>query len=163
MPSFDIVNQVDLQEADNAINNTRKELESRWDFRNTKTEIAFDRKEKVVKVLTPDTMKMEAIKDIIIGKCVKRGVDPKCLKWGEVEPAAMGQVKREIKIQEGIEKDTAREIVKLIKEQKLKVQPAIQDDQVRVTGKQIDDLQEVITLLRSANFGVPLQFVNMKK
>ncbi|MBI3736020.1 YajQ family cyclic di-GMP-binding protein [Candidatus Sumerlaeota bacterium] len=163
MPSFDIVNQVDLQEADNAVNNTKKELESRWDFRNTKTEISFDRKEKVIKILTADTMKMDAIKDILIGKCVKRGVDPKCLQWGEVEAGAMGQVKREVKLREGIEKDVAREIVKLIKEQKLKVQPAIQEDQVRVSGKQIDDLQEVIKVLRGANIEVPLQFVNMKK
>ncbi len=162
MPSFDIVSQVDLQEADNAVNNTKKELESRYDFRGTKTEITFDKKEKVVHVLTADTMKMDAIKEIFIGKCIKRSVDPKCLKFEEIEAAALGQVRRDIKIREGIEKEQAQKIVKLIKEMKIKVQPAIQDDQVRVTGKQIDDLQAVIAMLRAAKLDIPLQFINMK-
>jgi len=162
MPSFDAVNQVDLQEVDNALTNTRKELETRYDFRGSKTEIEFDKKGKVIKVLTADSMKMDAIKDILIGKMIKRGVDPKCLKFGVVDGAALGQVRQEIKIAEGIEKEIAKKIVKIVKDSKIKVQASIMDEMVRVSGKQIDDLQEVIALLKGSNVEVPLQFVNFK-
>ena len=162
MPSFDAVNQIDLQEVDNAVNNTRKELDTRYDFRNTKTVLEFDKKAKVIKVLTADTMKVDAIKDILIGKMVKRSVDPKCLTFGTVENAALGQVRQEVKIAEGIEKEIAKKIVKIVKESKIKVQASIMDEMVRVSGKQIDDLQEVIALLKGANLEVPLQFVNFK-
>lgn len=162
MPSFDAVNQVDLQEVDNALTNTRKELETRYDFRGSKTEIQFDKKGKVIKVLTADSMKMDAIKDILIGKMIKRSVDPKCLKFGVVDGAALGQVRQEIKIAEGIEKEIAKKIVKIVKDSKIKVQASIMDEMVRVSGKQIDDLQEVIALLKGSNVEVPLQFVNFK-
>lgn len=162
MPSFDAVNQINLQEVDNAVNNTKRELETRYDFRGTKTELDFDKKAKVIKILTADTMKMDAIKDILIGKMVKRAVDPKCLTFGTAENAALGQVRMEVKITEGIEKEIAKKIVKIVKDSKLKVQPSIMDDMVRVSGKQIDDLQEVIALLKKAEVEVPLQFVNFK-
>jgi len=163
MPSFDAVSQVDLQEVDNAVNNTKKELDNRYDFRGSKTVIEFNKKEKNIHISTEDTMKMQAITDILMGKAVKRNLDPRCLKFEDVQPGAVGTVKRDIKIREGIEKEMAQKIVKLIKETKLKVQPAIQDDQVRVTGKSIDDLQTVIQMLKAKELEIPLQFVNMKQ
>jgi hypothetical protein len=162
MSAFDIVNEVDLQEVDNAINNTKKEVGTRYDFRQSNTQIEFNRKEKTLSLLTGDDMKMQAIQDMIISHFVRRKVDPKCLNFGENEGTSNGQIKRSVQLQEGIERDTAQKIVKLIKAMKIKVQPAIQEDQVRVTGKKIDDLQEVITMLKKEDLGIPLQFVNMK-
>lgn len=162
MSSFDIVNEVDLQEADNAVNNTKKEVGTRYDFRQSNTEIEFNRKEKTLSVLTSDDMKMQAVQDILISNFVKRKVDPQCLDFGTNEGTSNGQVRCSAKLLEGIERDTAQKIVKLIKAMKIKVQPAIQDNQVRVTGKKIDDLQEVINMLKKEDLGIPLQFVNMK-
>ncbi len=162
MPSVDIVNEVDLQEVDNAVNNTKKEVATRYDFRQSKTEIEFNRKEKTISLLTGDDMKMQALHDMIIGNFVKRKVDPKCMEFGDSEGSSSGQIRCKISLQEGIAKETAQKIVKLIKAMKIKVQPAIQEDQVRVTGKKIDDLQEVMAMLKNENLGVPLQFTNMK-
>jgi uncharacterized protein YajQ (UPF0234 family) len=162
MSAFDIVNEVNLQEVDNAINNTKKEVGTRYDFRQSNTQIEFNRKEKTIALLTADDMKMQAIQDMIISHFVRRKVDPKCLEFGENEGTSNGQIKRSVQLQEGIERETAQKIVKLIKAMKIKVQPAIQEDQVRVTGKKIDDLQEVITMLKKEDLGIPLQFVNMK-
>lgn len=162
MPSFDIVNQVDLQEMDNAVNTTRKAILGRYDFRDSKTEITLDKKEKSIHVLTEDEMKMRAIHETLIENCVRRKIDPRCLQATETENTSQGRIKREIAIKEGVDQDTARNIVKLAKDLKLKVQAAIQDDQVRVSGKKIDDLQAVIKAVRGANLGIPLQFVNMK-
>lgn len=162
MPSFDVVNQVDLQEVDNAINNTKKEIATRYDFRGSPAEVSLDKKDKKIHVLAEHEMRMEAVMDMLMTHMIKRKVDPKVLKAGAVEPTSQGHVKREIEIKEGIDTETAKKIVKLIKDQKLKVQAAIQDEQVRVTGKKIDDLQEVIKMLRTQNVGIPLQFVNMK-
>jgi hypothetical protein len=162
MPSFDIVSQVDLQEIDNAINNTRKELQGRYDFRNTKTTIELNKKDGVVTLHTEDEMKVRALREMLAVHLAKRKVDPRALEYGEVQPALGSTVKVEIKIHQGVPSDTAREIVKMIKETKLKVQAAIQDDQVRVSGKKIDDLQAVIKMLRESAIKIPLQFVNMK-
>lgn len=162
MPSFDIVSNVDLQEVDNAVNNTRKEITTRYDFRKSETEITLDKKEKVIHILTEDHMKMDTIRDIFMGNCVKRKVDLKSFIYEEIKPTSHAMVKREVKLKEGIEKETAQKIVKLIKETKLKVQASIQDEQVRVNGKKIDDLQAIIALLRSQDLDVPLQYVNMK-
>jgi len=162
MPSFDIVSQVDLQELDNAVNNVRKEVETRYDFRNVATVVELNKKDKRISLLTGDEMKIKALREMLAANCAKRKVDPKFLEWGKVEPTAKGQVKSEVKINEGISKDMARKIVKLIKDSRLKVQAAIQDEQVRVTGKKIDDLQEVIQMLKTANLEQPLQYVNMK-
>ncbi|MCL4540090.1 MAG: YajQ family cyclic di-GMP-binding protein [Bacteroidetes bacterium] len=162
MPSFDIVNRVDLQEVDNAINNTKKEIATRYDFRGSVAEVNLDKKEKKIHVVAEHEMRMDAVMDMLMTHLIRRKVDPKVLKAKAVEPTSQGHVKREIGIQEGIETEIAKKIVKLIKDQKLKVQAAIQDEQVRVTGKKIDDLQEVIKMLKDEDFGVPLQFVNMK-
>lgn len=162
MPSFDIVNRVDLQEVDNAINNTKKEIATRYDFRGSPAEVNLDKKEKVIRVVAEHEMRMDAVMDMLMTHLIRRKVDPKVLQPKAVEPTSQGHVKREVPIQEGIDTETARKIVKLIKDMKLKVQAAIQDEQVRVSGKKIDDLQEVIKMLRGQDVGVPLQFINMK-
>lgn len=162
MPSFDVVNRIDLQEVDNAVNIAKKAILSRYDFRESKSEITLDKKEKKIWITTEDEMKIRAIQESLVENLVKRKVDTKCLEVKPNQMAAHGMIQREIAIKEGIDADTARTIVKLIKDQKLKVQAAIQEKQVRVTGKKIDDLQAVIKLLRSAKLPIPLQFINMQ-
>jgi len=162
MPSFDIVSRIDMQEVDNAVNITSKTILARYDFRGSKTEISLDKKDKKILVSTEDDMKMRAIQDTLIENLVKRKVDRRCLDPQGTEPAARGMIKREIAIKDGVDSDNARAIVKLIKDKKLKVQAAMQENQVRVTGKKIDDLQEVIQMLRGADIPIPLQFVNMQ-
>jgi uncharacterized protein YajQ (UPF0234 family) len=163
MPSFDIVSRIDLQEVDNAVNITKKTILSRFDFRQSKTEITLDKKEKKIQLTTEDEMKLRAVQDTLIENLVKRKVDRKCLEAKPSEMAAHGMVQREIAIKEGVDSDTARSIVKMIKDRKLKVQAAIQESQVRVTGKKIDDLQEVIQLVRGSNLPIPVQFINMQR
>lgn len=163
MPSFDVVSEVDLQEVDNAINNTKKELVNRYDFRGSKTTIDLDKKEGRINVHTEDEMKVRAVQEMLAVNLSKRKIDPRAVEFGKVEPGQGQSVKVEVKIKQGLDKDSAREIVKLIKETKLKVQAAIQEEQVRVTAKKIDDLQSVIKMLReSPALKMPLQFVNMK-
>ena len=163
MASFDIVSRIDLQEVDNAVNISKKAILARYDFRGSKTEISLDKKDKKIHVTTEDDMKMRAVQDTLIENLVKRKVDRRCLEPNANEMAAQGMIQREIAIREGVDADHARNIVKMIKDKKLKVQAAIQDQQVRVTGKNIDDLQSVIQMLRAANLPIPLQFVNMQR
>ena len=162
MASFDIVSRVDMQEVDNAVNITTKTILTRYDFRNSKTEINLNKKDKKIQVTTEDDMKMRAVQDTLVENLVKRKIDRRCLDPLKTEPAAHGMIKREIAIREGVDAETARQIVKMIKDRRLKVQAAIQENQVRVTGKKIDDLQEVIQMLRGANMPIPLQFVNLQ-
>ena len=162
MPSFDIVSRIDMQEVDNAVNITTKTILTRYDFRNSKTGISLDKKEKKIHVVTEDDMKMRAVQDTLIENLVKRKVDRRCLGAKGSEAAALGMLKREIAIKDGVDSDNARAIVKMIKDKKFKVQAAMQDNQVRVTGKNIDDLQAVIQMLRGADIPIPLQFVNMQ-
>lgn len=162
MPSFDIVNQVNLQEVDNAVNNTLKEVANRYDFRGLHTEINFDRKTKSIRIVAADKMKMTAVREMLVRNFIKRKLNPKAIQFKEAEGTSQGHLKMNADLIEGISRDTAKKIVKIIKDLKLKVQPAIQEDQVRVSGKKIDDLQEVIQHLRSLELDVPLQFVNMK-
>ena len=160
MPSFDVVFKVDLQEVDNAVNLARKEVDQRYDFKGTKNEI--DLQQDVIVVLAADDYKLTAVVDILRGKLARRNVSPRCLDFGKKEPASHGAVRQRITVIQGIDKDRAREIVKVIKESKLKVQAQIMEDQVRVSGKQIDDLQGVIQLLKGKDFGIDLQFINMR-
>lgn len=162
MPSFDIVNKLDHQAMDNAINVARKEIQNRYDFHGSKTTIDFDKKALNIHILTENDMRIKAICDIIIARAVKQHIDTACFDFGKDLYAAGNMVKKDIKIKEGIDKDTAKKIVKDIKDSGLKVQASIMDDQVRVTGKKIDDLQAVIARMKKGNFGLPLQFVNMK-
>ncbi|MFC1956171.1 YajQ family cyclic di-GMP-binding protein [Chloroflexota bacterium] len=162
MPSVDVVSKVDLQALDNAINNVKREISTRFDFKNVKSEIDFDRKAKYIHIVTGDDWKIKAVTEMLIGQCTRLKVSPKCLDLKEIEPTSHGTVKMDILIKEGVPKETGQKIVKLIKGLKIKVQPAIQDDQVRMTGKKIDDLQEIMQLLKEQDYNIPLQFVNMK-
>ena len=162
MPSVDVVSKVDLQVLDNAINNVKREISTRFDFKNVQTEITFDRKAKYIHIVTGDDWKVNAVIEMLIGQCTRLKMDPKCLDIKEIEATSHGTVKMDIRINEGIPRETGQKIVKLIKGLKIKVQPAIQDDQVRITGKKIDDLQEIMRLLKEQDYNIPLQFVNMK-
>ena len=162
MPSVDVVSKVDLQVLDNAINNVKREISTRFDFKNVKTEITLDRKTKFIHIATGDDWKIKTVTQMLFGQCTRLKEDPKCLEIKEIEPTSHGTSKVDILIKEGIPKETGRNIVKLIKSFKFKVQTAIQDDQVRITGKKIDDLQEIMQLLREQDYTIPLQFVNMK-
>ena len=163
MASLDIVSRVDLQEVDNAVNMTKKVILTRYDFRGSKTEISLDKKEKKLRVVTEDDMKMRAVQEMLLENMVRRKIDPKALEGKEAQPTAHGMIQKEIAIKEGVDADTARAVVKLVKGLNLKVQAAIQDQQVRISGKQIDDLQSVIQAVRAANLEIPLQFVNMTR
>ncbi len=160
MPSFDIVSVVDKQEVDNAVNQAIKEIGQRYDFKGSKTEVTLDKD--TVKVVTDDDFRLKAVLDVLQSKFVRRAVSLKALEYGKVEPASGGLVRQVITIRQGIAKEKGREIVALIKGTKLKVQGQIQEEQVRVTGKDIDDLQEIIRLLKGKDLGVDLQFVNMR-
>lgn len=162
MASFDIVSKVDAQSLDNAINVARKEITTRYDFRDSKTEIEHDKKNNNITVTTENDMRMEAIQDVIRSRMIKQKIDPAVLDFGKEHYASGNMVRKEIKIKEGIEKDVAKKIVKDIKDTRLKVQAQIMDDQVRVTGKSLDDLQQVIALMRSKDYETALQFTNMK-
>ncbi|MFC1994174.1 YajQ family cyclic di-GMP-binding protein [Chloroflexota bacterium] len=162
MPSVDIVSKVDLQALDNAINNVKREISTRFDFKNVESEVTFDRKAKCIHIVTGDDWKVKAVTEMLIGQCVRHKVDTKCLDRREIEPTSRGAAKMDILIKEGIPKETGQKIVKFIKGLKIKVQPTIQDAQVRITGKKIDDLQKIMQLLKDQDYNIPLQFVNMK-
>lgn len=162
MPSFDIVSKVDLQKLDNAINNARKELANRYDFHGSKTSIELDKKNLSLQVVTENEMKMKAVEDIIITRMVKQSLDPASLDFGKEHYASGNMVRKDIKIKQGIDKDTARQIVKVIKDTGMKVQPSIMDEQVRVTGKKIDDLQKIITVIKASSVKLPLQYENFR-
>ncbi|MCX6353201.1 MAG: YajQ family cyclic di-GMP-binding protein [Bacteroidetes bacterium] len=162
MASFDIVSKVDGQTLDNAVNNAVKEIINRYDFRESKTEINLDKKEMNISVLTENEMRIKAIEDSLMVRLSKQGIDPTCLDFGKDQYAAGSMVRKDIKVKEGIDKETAKKIVKAIKDLKMKVEPSIMEDQVRVSAKKIDDLQDIMKTLRAMDFGMPLQYVNMK-
>jgi uncharacterized protein YajQ (UPF0234 family) len=162
VPSVDVVSKVDLQVLYNVINNVKREITTRFDFKNVKSEITFDRKAKYIHIVTGDDWKVKAVTEMLIDQCTRFKLDPKCLDLKEIEATSHGTAKMDIFIKEGIPKETGQKIVKLIKGLKIKVQPAIQTDQVRITGKKIDDLQEIMRLLKEQDYNIPLQFVNMK-
>ncbi len=160
MPSFDIASKVDMQEVDNAVNQSRKEIGQRYDFKGTHNEIELG--DDTITILAADEYKLKAVTEILIGKLVQRKVSPKCLDYGKIESASHNAVRQRIAIAQGISKEKGKDIVREIKSSKLKVQAQIMEDQVRVSGKKIDDLQEVIQLLKGKDFGLDLQFINMR-
>jgi len=162
MPSFNVVNNVDMQEMSNAVNNARKELTQRYDFRGSNTEIELDAKAKLIVASTEDEMKVEALRDTIITHAVRRKLDPACLDFAEPQPAGGMKLRLDARIVDGIDRDSARKITRDVKDSKLKVQVAIQGEELRVTGKKRDDLQAVIRLLKGNDYGIPLQYVNMR-
>jgi len=159
--SFDIVSKVDLQEVSNAIQQALKEIHTRYDLKDSKSDIQMDEKEALV-LSSSDDYKLKAVNDVFQSKLVKRGVPLKALTYGAVEPAAGSTVRQRITMQQGIPIEKAREIVKVIKNSKKKVQAAIQGDLVRVSGKDRDMLQEIIALLKQSDFGIDMQFTNYR-
>ena len=162
MPSFDIVSKIDIQKFDNAINVAVKEISTRYDFNTSKTKVDFDKKTMMVHVLTENDMRMKAVEGIIIGRVIKQGIDAQVLDFGKELYASGNMVKKDINLKQGVDKVTAKKIVGIIKESAKKVQASNMDEQVRVTGKKIDDLQEVIAILEKSEVGMPLQFENFR-
>ncbi|MBL8112809.1 MAG: YajQ family cyclic di-GMP-binding protein [Acidobacteria bacterium] len=159
-PSFDVVSEVNQPEVQNAVQQAHKEIVNRFDLKGTAAGV--EQKELELTLTADDEFGLKAVNDILQNKLVKRSVPLKALDYGPIEPATKGTVRQVVKIQNGLTTEKAKEIVKAIKDAKLKVQAAIQSEQVRVTGKKKDDLQSVIALLRSKDFDVPLQFTNFR-
>lgn len=160
--SFDIVSEIDLQEVDNAVNQALKEIHQRYDLKDSNTTIELNKKDKLLTINTKDDYSLKQSIDILQTKFIRRAISIKALKLNEPEQAAGGRLKQIINLQSGISKDNAKKIVKMIKDSKLKVNAQIQDEQVRVTGPKIDDLQAVIKMIKEADLDFPTQFVNMK-
>lgn len=158
--SFDIVSQVDIQEVNNAIHQAQKEIEQRFDFKNSKSSIELQ--EDKITIVSDDDFKLRNVVDILESKLVKRQVSLKALEYGKILSAAGDTVRQEAKLVQGISQEKAKQINKLIKESKIKVSSSIQGDQVRVSGKDKDDLQAVISLLRQQDLGLDLQFINYR-
>ena len=162
MPSFDIVSKVEAQALDNAVNVTTKEITNRFDFKGSHVLINLDKKDFVVKLETDDDMKMRQLIDVLINRAHKQGIAPEAFDTSK-EGQQSGKVwKKEVKVRNGLAQEDAKKIVKTIKDSGMKVQASINDDLVRLTGKKIDDLQAVIQLCKTANLGIPLQYVNMR-
>ena len=158
--SFDIVCKVDMQEVTNALDQARREIETRYDLKGSKNEVKLEKTEILLTV--PDEMKLKAVIDILQSKLHKRGIPLKALDYGKVEEASGGALRQKITIQQGIPIEKAKEIVRLIKDSKVRVQASIQEDQVRVSGKNRDDLQKIIALVKDKDLGVALQFTNYR-
>jgi uncharacterized protein YajQ (UPF0234 family) len=162
MPTLDIVSRMNWAELDNAINNLKKVMATRFDFRGSKWTIDVDQKEKKLKITAEDGTKHKGIYDEFLKCAMRRGLDIKSFTFEEPEHGLGGVLKREVKVSNGLESEVAKDIVKRIKDTKLKVQASIQGEEVRLTGKQIDDLRTVMTMLQQSDLKIPLQFVNMK-
>ena len=160
--SFDIVSEIDFQEVDNAVNQATKEIQQRYDLKDSHTEIELNKKDKFLNINTKDDYSRKASVDILQSKFIKRGISIKALKYDEPETASGGRVKQKINLQSGISKENAKKITVMIKNSKLKVNAQIQDEQIRVQAPKIDDLQAVIKMVREANLDFPTQFTNMK-
>ena len=158
--SFDIVCKVDMQEVTNALDQTRREVETRYDLKGARNEVALEKTDIVL--TSADDMKLKAVADILQSKLHRRGVPLKALAWGTAEQAAGGALRQRVALQQGIPAEKAREMVRMIKDTKLKVQASIQESQVRVSGKNRDDLQQVIALLKDKDLGIALQFTNYR-
>jgi cyclic-di-GMP-binding protein len=164
MPTVDVVSEVDLQEVDNAVNTVIKEIQNRYDFRGSKTELELNKKDKNIRLVTEDDMKLKAVQDMLVSRFIARKLSPKVLDFGKEEEASLGNKRVTIKLREGLDGDNARRVTKAVKDSKLKVQASIQGTQVRLTANKIDDLQAVMQTLRAdEEITVPLQFTNMKR
>lgn len=160
MPSFDIVSEVDIQEVDNAVNQARKEIEGRYDFKGSKAEVQWDKKE--ITLLAEDDYKIGAMGSILQTKLHRRGIDIKAIKFSDMEEAGGRMLRQKVTLVQGIDREIAKDVIKLIKDSKLKVQPQVADDKIKVSSKSIDDLQECIKIVRAGNFPLPLQYNNMR-
>ncbi|RJP71545.1 MAG: YajQ family cyclic di-GMP-binding protein [Ignavibacteriales bacterium] len=160
--SFDIVSEIDLQEVDNAVNQSLKEIHQRYDLKDSDTSIELNKKDKLLNINTKDDYSRKASVDILQTKFIRRGLSIKAMKFNEPEAAANGRLKQKVDLQSGISKDNCRILTKMIKESKLKVQSQIMDEMVRVTGQKLDDLQEIIKMIKDADLDFPTQFTNYK-
>jgi uncharacterized protein YajQ (UPF0234 family) len=162
MPSFDLSSSVDVQILDNAVNVVKKEITNRFDFKGIHVVIDLNKKEYLVKLESDSEMKVQQIVDVLLSRSIKQGIDANAFDLSK-EPQPSGKIfKKDVPVRNGLKQEDAKKIVKFIKDKGLKVQTAIMDDIIRVTGKKIDDLQEVIAACRAENFGIPLQYINMK-
>jgi uncharacterized protein YajQ (UPF0234 family) len=162
MPSFDIESSVDIQALDNAVNVVKKEITNRFDFKGIHVVIELNKKDYLIKLESDSEMKVQQIVDVLLSRSIKQGIDANAFDLSK-EPQPSGKIfKKDVPVRNGLKQEDAKKIVKFIKDKGLKVQTAIMDDIIRVTGKKIDDLQEVIATCRAENFGVPLQYANMK-
>ncbi len=160
--SFDVVSEVNIQEVKNALDQTVKELQQRFDFKGSKSRVTLEEEDKALVIVSDDDAKLKSVIDILQSKLVKRGVSLKALDYGKVEQALAGTVRQRVAITQGIASDKARDITKAIRDGKFKVQAQIQGDQLRVTSKSRDELQAVIAFLKEKDFGIPLQFTNYR-
>jgi uncharacterized protein YajQ (UPF0234 family) len=160
--SFDVVSKIDPQELTNAIQQALKEIHTRYDLKDSKSNITLEEKDTVIVLTSADDFKLKAVTDVFQGKLVKRGVSLKAMTYGAVEPAAGGTVRQKVTLQQGIAGDKAKKIVQIIKDSKMKVQASIQGDVVRISGKDRDTLQQAIALLRQQDLGIDLQFTNFR-
>ncbi|MDR3668438.1 MAG: YajQ family cyclic di-GMP-binding protein [Ignavibacteriaceae bacterium] len=160
--SFDIVSEIDLQEADNAVNQSIKEIHQRFDLKDSNTTLELNKKDKNIIINTRDDYSLKSSIDILQTKFIRRGISIKALKLNEPEQTSGGRIKQKIDLQSGISKENSKKITTIIKESKLKVSAQIQDEQVRVQGAKIDDLQSIIAIIRGEDFDFPTQFVNLK-
>jgi uncharacterized protein YajQ (UPF0234 family) len=160
--SFDVVSKVDLPELTNAIQQSLKEIHTRFDLKDSKSNITLEEKETQIVLTSADDYKLKAVNDVLQGKMVKRGISLKALTYGAIEPAAGGTVRQKVTLQQGIAGERAKEIVKTIKNSKLKVQASIQGDVVRISGKDRDVLQQAISVLKQNDFGIDMQFTNYR-
>jgi len=160
--SFDIVSEIDLQEVDNAVNQSLKEIHQRYDLKDSDTSVELNKKDKLLNINTKDDYSLKASIDILQTKFIRRGLSIKAMKLNDPETAANGRLKQKIDLQSGISKDNCRIITKMIKESKLKVQSQIMDEMVRVTGQKLDELQEIIKMIKDADLDFPTQFTNYK-
>ena len=162
MPSFDVVSKFDMQEVDNAVNMVKRDIENRFDFKGSSAGLDLNKSENSIHIKGDNEYQIQAVIDMLEKRAISRKVSIKTFEHGSLEQASGMSVRQTIKLKEGIDKDNATKINKLIKSQKIKVQSQIQGDQLRVSGKKIDDLQEIIQIIKEKNVNLPLQFINMR-
>jgi hypothetical protein len=162
MPSFDIASKIDAQLLDNAINVAKKDILNRWDFRDTKSTIDLNKKDLIINITTENDMRLEAILDAIHSRMIKQGLDPRGLDESKDYYPSGPMIKKDLKVRQGLDKEVSKKLIKDIKDSKIKVSSQVMDDIIRVSSKNINDLQAVIALCRKGEYEVPLQFINMK-
>jgi len=162
MPSFDIASKLDAQLLDNAINVAKKDILNRWDFRDTKSTIELNKKDLIINITTENDMRLEAILDAIHSRMIKQGLDPRGLDESKDYYPSGPMIKKDLKVRQGLDKEVSKKLIKNIKDSKIKVSSQVMDDIIRVSSKNINDLQAVIALCRKGEYEVPLQFINMK-
>ena len=162
MPSFDVVSKFDMQEIDNAVNMVKRDISNRFDFKGSSTSLELNKTDNTIKIKADNEYQIKAVSDMLEKRAISRKVSIKTFSYGQIEQAAGVSIRQAISLKQGIDKENATRINKLIKSQKLKVQSQIQGDQLRVTAKKIDDLQVVIQVIKDENIALPLQFINMR-